>query len=116
MPYAHAPWRNFQQEAFDAILGRTVINLAVHKNGKISTSRGAGAPGPAYMAQVGAKVLYLFGDTLGEVVTVETAIIEAMEAPHTSKTTTADDVNGLSLQIVPRRMRKRKWRQISKTS
>ena len=68
------------------------------------------------MAQVGAKVLYLKGETLGEVVTVKAAIIEALEAMKTSKTATEDDVKGLSLQIAPRRMRKRQWRQISNTS
>ena len=56
------------------------------------------------------------GETLGEVVMVEAAIIEAIEAMGTAKTATEDDVNGLWLQIAPRRMRKGKWRQISKTS
>ena len=53
---------------------------------------------------------------LGEVVMAETAIIEAMEATGNAKTSTADDVKGLLLLIAPRRMRERKWRQISNTS
>ena len=80
------------------------MDLAVHNNGKILTSRGAAPLAQRTWRQ---SLVSLWGH-LGEVVMAETAIIEAMEAPHTSKTATADDVNGLSLQIAPRRMRKRK--------
>ena len=77
------------------------------------TSRGVGAPGAAYAAQFCAKVLYLLEETLGEVVVVEAVTMVTMVTMQASKTATADDVKGLSLQIAPRRMRKRKWRQIS---
>ena len=113
---AHAQWRNSQWRAFDAIRGRTVINLAVHKKGKILTSRGAAARAAAYLAQVGAKALYPLGETLGKVMTVEAVTMVTMVTIQASKTATADDVKDLSLQIAPRRMRKGKWRQISKTS
>ena len=80
------------------------------------TSRGAAARAAAYLAQVAAKALYPLGETLGKVMTVEAVTMVTMVTIQASKTATADDVKDLSLQIAPRRMRKRKWRQISKTS
>ena len=80
------------------------------------TSGGVGAPGAAYVAQFGAKVLYLLKETLGEVVVVKAVTMVTMVTMQASKTATEDDVIGLSPQKAPRRMRKRKWRQISNTS